>query len=499
MDKLEVLRRISFGERVAEEESDSLASYFVETDDWRRLYQGDVDVVYGPKGSGKSALYSLLVARTDDVFDRRILLIPAENPRGTPAFKNLVVDPPASEPEFVALWKLYFALLVHQRLADYDIQGIEADELKKALVNAGLVRQGRTLEAALRAVWDYVRRTFRPESVEAQLVVATPDQSTATVSGRITFAEPSTAEAATGAVSVNTLLGLANNALRNSGFRVWILLDRLDVAFAENADLEHNALRALFRSYLDMLGFDNIKLKIFLRWDIWKRISAGGFREASHITRHMTIEWSGASLLNLVVRRAAHNAVVQEYYGITDDSVVATARAQHQFFYAMFPEQVDLGLRRPKTFEWILGRTRDSTAKNAPRELIHLLNLARDKQIKRLELGEGESDPEEQRLFVRAVFKDALPEVSQVRLEQTLYAEYPRFRVPLEKLRGQKTQHTLASLSRLWTLPLDQTEKLAQELVEAGFFELRGTREAAEYKVPFLYRDALELIQGSAE
>src|SRR6185437_13686250 len=61
--KHETLDATSFGARVAEEEVDELAEYFVETDQWKRLYRGDVDVVYGAKGSGKSALYSLLVER----------------------------------------------------------------------------------------------------------------------------------------------------------------------------------------------------------------------------------------------------------------------------------------------------------------------------------------------------------------------------------------------------------------------------------------------------
>jgi len=89
MDKHEILRIISFGQRVAEEETDVLATYFVETDQWQRLYQGDIDIVYGPKGSGKSALYSLLLAKSTEMFDRNILLVAGENPRGATAFRLL--------------------------------------------------------------------------------------------------------------------------------------------------------------------------------------------------------------------------------------------------------------------------------------------------------------------------------------------------------------------------------------------------------------------------
>ena len=74
MDKRAILQSCKFGERVAEEESSELEKYFVETDQWARTYRGEVDVIYGPKGSGKSALYSLLIQRTNHLFDRGTFL-----------------------------------------------------------------------------------------------------------------------------------------------------------------------------------------------------------------------------------------------------------------------------------------------------------------------------------------------------------------------------------------------------------------------------------------
>jgi hypothetical protein len=498
VDKLELLKSVSFGQRVAEDEIDMLGSYFVETDHWHRVYSGEVDVVYGPKGSGKSALYSLLVARADELFDRNILLAPAENPRGTPVFRDLAIDPPASEREFVGLWKLYFASLLHGVFSEYGVSGIEEKKLESALAGEGLIRGKLSLQSLLRAVGEYTRWVIRPQSVEAGVEISSTGQAPVIFKGKITFSEPSAEEMKTGSLSVDHLLGLANSALSaNSSFIVWILLDRLDVAFADNIDLEQNALRALFRVYLDMLNLSNIRLKIFLRTDIWNRLAAGGFREASHITRHMTIDWNRASLLNLVVRRAIYNVDLLNYYKVTQETVLASSDSQQSFFYEICPEKVDGGLRKPATFDWILGRTRDATGKNAPREIIHLLNCTRNVQIRRFEL--GEAGPENHRLFERAAFKAALPEVSKVRLEQTLYAEYPSLRDPLEKLRGEKTQQTVTSLSNIWGKPPEDTGRIARKLVEAGFFEQRGPRDAPQYKVPFLYRDALNLIQGSAE
>jgi hypothetical protein len=87
--------------------------------------------------------------------------------------------------------------------------------------------------------------------------------------GKIVFSEPKAQDVESKHRSVDNLLHLANAALAEAGMKRWmILLDRLDVAFAEDARLEANAIRALFRVYLDLLAFQSIGLKIFLRNDI---------------------------------------------------------------------------------------------------------------------------------------------------------------------------------------------------------------------------------------
>ena len=37
------------------------------------------------------------------------------------------------------------------------------------------------------------------------------------------------------------------------------------------------------------------------------------------------------------------------------------------------------------------------------------------------------------------------------------------------------------------------------QLAEIGFFQKKGPKEDPEYWVPFLYRPALEMVQGAAE
>lgn len=494
--KREVLRDSSFGERIAEDEIDELASYFVETDQWRRLFAGDVDVVYGPKGSGKSALYSLLVAKREELFDRNILIVPAENPSGQTAFANVALEPPTSEHEFIGLWKVYFLGLIARVLLEWGVQTEDARHVYATLEEAGLLERKASLQKLLRRARDYVKTVADAESVEGGLVLDPGTGMPMGVTGKITLRQPRHELQAAGITPIDELLELANEALRQLDFRVWLILDRLDVAFVAREELEHNALRALFKSYLDMKGLDRIFPKIFLRTDIWRRLASTGFREASHITRSLTITWERQSLLNLVMRRALKNPAICDYYGVEAEKVVASVPAQEAMLLRILPDQVDAG-RNPKAFDWMLSRVQDGTGASAPRELIHLLSSLRESQLRRYEV--GHDPPPGELLFDRFAFKDALKHVSEVRLNRTLFAEYPALKGYVEQLLGEKAQQTPNTLARIWGVRADEARSIADRLVEVGFFERRGSKPRPVYWVPFLYRDTLNLVQGEAK
>ena len=495
--KKDVLSEMNFGHRIAEDEGDDLHAYFVETDQWNRIFRGDVDVVYGAKGSGKSAIYSLLLKHAAELRRRGVNVVPAENPRGTPVFANLVEDPPTTEQEFRGLWKLYFLCLIANNLRKSRVSSGPGLAVVQSVEQAGLLPADSSLRGMLRLALDYVRNLLKAESIEGGIKLDPTTGMPAGVTGKITLREPGTSQRAKGVNSADTLLKLANDALTESGQEIWLLLDRLDVAFAESHELESNALRAVFRVYLDLMAFERIALKIFLRTDIWRRITSEGFREASHITRHITLSWESSSLLNLVIRRAIHNEGIRRLYSVDPQEVLRSTANQEALFYKMFPRQVDAGSRKPSTFDWMLSRTCDGSKQTAPRELIHLLSCARDVQLKKLEIGQPE--PPNGALFDRTALKEALPEVSKVRYEQTLCAEYPDLRDQLEKLKAEKTQQTAKTLAKIWGVDKERALSAAERLTEVGFFEKRTIASEPIFWVPFLYRDSLEMIQGPAE
>ena len=313
------------------------------------------------------------------------------------------------------------------------------------------------------------------------------------VTGRIRFMEPSSLEESLGWVSVDQLLELANTALSESGFRVWLVLDRLDVAFAESAELERNALRALFRVYLDLRRFESISLKIFLRTDIWMNILRGGFREASHISSQMTISWDEASLLNLVIRRAIHNNALRTFYSVDAPKTLSDRSEQIAVFYRIFPRKVR-STEPLRTFEWILQNTCDGSRQNSPRELIHLLSAARQLQLRRFEV--GQTPPDGDSLFDAVTLTGALPEVARVRFQQTLCAEYPHLRDRMQQLENEKSEHTTDTLTTIWRVNPSEAVDTAYQLVDIGFFQFAGTRRAPRFLLPLLYQSALKIRRG---
>lgn len=494
--KLDLLRGLEIGERVAEDEVEKLERYFVETEQWRQMESGNVDVVYGPKGSGKSALYTLLNRKESEFFDRGILMAAGENVRGATVFRSVVSDPPPTELAFQYLWKIYCLTLIANTFRSYDIRDGNASSLIDSLTKAGLLPPSSGLAAIFKAVTAYLKNWINRDTKSVEYAITVdPATGAATVARKTEFADQSDQQNL-GDIPVDDLLELADSALASSGLRLWLLFDRLDVAFADSPELERNALRALFRAYGELKAFPNLSLKIFVRDDIWRRITEGGFIEASHITKNLTIAWTQESLLNLIMLRLLSNQSIVDYYGVNAHEVRASYEAQKDLFYRLAPAQVDSG-RNPSTFEWMVSRITDGTGNPAPRELIHLMETVKKLQIQRFERGAAEIEGPQ--LFERSPFKEALKEVSKVRYEQTLLAEYPALREYLDKLEGEKCEQTGDSLGKLWGTSVEDALKIARRLAEVGFFAVIGDKLAPSFWAAFLYRPALNLVQGKAD
>lgn len=481
---------VSFGDRVAENESEQLAAYFIKTEHWEKVRTGKVDIVFGSKGAGKSALYTLLCEQSPQLSAEGITLVSAEKPTGQTVFSEIKNTPPTTEVEFITLWKIYICQLVVQELVADSSCEDEAEEVKNKLVEAGLIEERNSLKRLVNAAMSFARKIINFESIEGGAGLE------GGLSGKITFRTPTTEKHKLGFISVDELLEKLNIFLIKKSKSCWILFDRLDVAFDQDPELEKNALRALFKTYRDIEDLKAICLKIFLRDDIWKKITDEGFRESSHITRTTTISWSPQSLLNLIILRAIRNQQIIEQYKVIIESIEQDHTEQRALYYKIFPKQVDVGEKQSDTFDWILNRVRDGLGNAAPREVIHFHNevIKSEKDASSI----GASKAESPNIFSRQSIKAATSEVSKVKMEQNLFAENAHLKPHILRLDGNKAEQNIETLSNLWAKNFEETKSLASELVLVGFFEQRAAKDEGIYKVPFLYRPYLRITQGKA-
>lgn len=494
-EKLEILKTLNFGKRIAEDEATELSRYFYETHLFRELRDGKIDIVYGQKGAGKSAMYVALKNDTNRLFDSNILLVAAEKPTGTPAFSSIVTDPPNSEREFEAMWKLYFLSLVATKMEEFSLSNTSSKKYIALLNASGLVTTEGPLSKFVRSALDLARRLLKPNEFSTTIELDPTLGLPTGVTGSISLSETSSLEAAKGITSVAEMFRNFNQCLSGKDLKVWLCIDRLDVAFSEDVELETNALRALFRVYRDLEEYESIRLKIFLRSDIWARITKTGFRESSHITKSITIKWNANDLQTLVVRRMAQSHKLLERLGVKQVDVYGDIELQRRVFDSAFPERVYSGKNKAKTWAWILSRTADATDFSAPREILHLLTTARDELIKRLENGFPESS--DGYLFDRQSIRDALAEVSKVRIEQTLFQEFPAMKEDILAFRGAKAEQTLASLKDIWKCTDEDAQYKVARLEEIGFLRKISDPSGLRVKIPFIYRSYLDITQGA--
>ncbi len=261
MRRKEALQQLNLGQSVAEFDDD-LRQYFVETETFRSLKHGQKDIVAGDKGTGKTALYKILAQRYTEFPElSKVEVIPAFNTTGSPVFQQLAEGALLTEGQYRTIWKTYVLSLAGNWLLKmfeehWTPSMVKLDALLTRLSLREIDEKPRNIFTALVQL---VKRLTSPKSVgialsfdEAGLPVTTP---------QVEFADPAQ-QVESIIIRHAESLGLLNTALEEADLSIWMVLDRLDEAFTGYPATEIPALRALFRTYLDLLEFDRVKLKM---------------------------------------------------------------------------------------------------------------------------------------------------------------------------------------------------------------------------------------------
>jgi hypothetical protein len=471
MQRAELLQALDIGNSVAEFDR-ALERYFVETALFRDFVADRYDIVSGDKGTGKTAIFRFVTEHRRDYDELRdIELLPAFNVVGQPVFFELTRSPVLTEGEYNSLWKAYILSVAGNYLIE--MLGTEGrlKEVEEILSLSGLKVGDYRPESIFQRLKTTFKGFLKPKAVEGSVSVL--ETGLPVVTGKVV---PDYGEEVEGGniIPHDYALSRLQDALEELGLTVWVVFDRLDEAFQGAPDHEVPALRALLRVYLDLNHLERVRVKLFIRNDLFSRITTGGFVNLTHVNaRRLHLSWSPEDLLDLLTRRVLDNSTVVEAVGLDDPSSIDNDEARLELLeHRIFRDQVDPGQRKPTTWNWILSRIRDGQDIRPPRNLIDLVDFAREAQLREdeREKAEWQGPP----LIDRDAIKRGLSRLSAARLEDTLMAEYPNLQVYFDQFRGAKAEHNRDSLAEQLGLLAPDLDAAVDGLTTSGFLERTG-------------------------
>lgn len=491
MHKIEILQKMNLGNSIAEYD-ENISQYYITTQSALDLIDDRYDIVKGVKGSGKTAM---LIAICDNQslypqLDNK-LLIKAIQLKGDPdfkrAFSTVSIDTNDIQ-KLIDAWKIYLINIIWKEckelFSNYETLN---SQLKKAGLLSGKIGVLDNLLYSLKRVKLKFTNTFSPDGKSIQTVELSPGNSSESKIER---------ETSTSLIDFNNIFNLLDKLIQDNLSCFWVLIDRLDDAFPDNTSTNTLILKSLFYAYKDICGYTGFKIKIFIRDDIFKTITLDkGFTSLTHISSKTmkSIKWERDIIEQLLVERLLYNTCFADYVtsqGYSTDCKTLSPSDRLNILFLFIKPQVDVGSKNPDSIGWMINHVKDGNGIYTPRDIINILDKARIFQLNQLNES-NEKDISEPYFISSSAIRLAFTETSKEKLETQLFAEYPKCRKWIESFKNQKAEHTEESLSKLlgkhWK---SRTEKLK----EIGFLEEKNNT----WKIPFIYREGLNISQGRA-
>lgn len=485
--KLDILNQLKLGGIVAEHD-ELLNKCFIQHPVLYDLVHDQKDIVLGAKGAGKSALWK-------EIFDRQVeyptllnvRMWMVTNPSGDPEFREILAaiakaDQHSDEDELRVGWRLYF-LAQFWRAAE----PILPISVEKTKLTDDMQKYGITPSEV-----GGIKAGFAYAMAKARALKSLKVEWTKGVS--LDFDEGQLSAGGTSAgIPFNDLFSRINKTLEQIDTRVWLILDRLDEIILSDESLENLVLKGLLLAYRDISDYPFARVKIFLRDDVYERVtSMGHFPALTHVKSRAAgpIKWELEDLLHLLVKRLVENIVIREYLYI-DISAADAKSERRQVYYSLFPEKIDKG-RAAEGFKWIVDRISDGRNVATPRDLLSVIEAARTFQREYYLREPADS-------AVQLVNEDSLRKsvrkVAKENLETRIYAEYPDLRKSIELFKNGKADHNNQTLRQLFG---DEAENVAARLERIGFLYRRSRGGIDMWTIPFFYSYAIDATRGAA-
>lgn len=486
-----ILDHLYLGNPVAEFDQD-LSKYFIRNAAYRSLVNGRADIVAGDKGTGKSAIFKYLADQYPTIDKLKdVEIVAGFNLTGNPIFNNLKQTGDLDEQAYIIIWKTYIFSLLGNWILDF-MDGQRSKSLKELdwlLTNKlGLRSKNDNPSGIFSGLVTWAKKHLVPTAIGVESTIDPLGSPILTPKVEL-GSKQEDHDISVSYIPDDTALRLLHDVLDEFDLTIWVLLDRLDEAFIALPDIEKPALRALLRTYLDLLEFKRIGLKLFVRKDLFRKIVSGGFVNLTHVSaRRIEINWHKEDLM----------AVLCERIRQSDDFLTLIEGqdfADRPLFYTIFPYRMGNGRNHPITWRWMLSHIRDGNNVYSPRNLIDLVNKAIHQQIRR-EHRFGRQFENGRALIEHQSLRLAYQQLSEERVVDTLLAEVDdEVKVLIEALRHGKSEHNLDSLKQMLGIDNDAfVLSFASALRDIGLFEIKGQ----VFEIPHLYRHGLNIKRGKA-
>ena len=270
-----------------------------------------------------------------------------------------------------------------------------------------------------------------------------------------------------------------------------LLFDALDTGFG-NSEPERERRRIAIEGLCSLLiqqsDSPNLKLKVVLREDIWRKLR---FENKSHLFgRYVNLDWNDqTAYYKIVLKQALRSTAFQRELGTVVKSVDSSRvdewgdREVVLAWNFLVGERMK-GEKTAFTRNWVWNRLADANNDHTPRYLLQLF-----KEVAVQESIEQQKIPYDRSILKPRSFIKALPAVSTQALD-ALREEFPELEKLLDKLREiGRTPVASEELADRGELVV-----LGREVGLLGIYE--GTEDKVErYRVPEIYRYALGMTR----
>lgn len=299
---------------------------------------------------------------------------------------------------------------------------------------------------------------------------------------------------------VKDAIDLIDEQAKSKSETLWFLYDDLDEDFPEVGEVRHQALTGLFQliQACEARRTVAIRFKIFLREDIWTRLN---FDNKSHFNgRDILLQWTRIDFLRLALRQAIQS---NDFKNLVDrfspvESIdQASEETIDRALELLWGSRRRRGQKAKYVSRWVYERLTDSSGTTFPRSLSLLLKGSKEQEL--TYRGQTSIQSPTDRLLRGKSLEIGLKKASEERCN-AIKEEYPDLRRFFDHLKGVSALPTREELQTVWQESaqnvLSPFDEFADWLNEIGLAEWRDNEQ--RYKIADIYVYGFEMIRQGA-